>query len=179
MFRSNDPNKPSEPRRVLKKETLRHREAFDYYYSLGQKRTYDLVAKKFGVTPHVTVYRWATSFDWANRVIERDARIAKKLESDTDRTVIKAKREYSKVVQASIANYVKDLREGNLAAENAHGLDKLIRLDLYLMGEADQRYEVKGDWKAEFIARAHRIIERRGFGARDGDGGADGGDELV
>jgi len=52
------------------KETLRHREAFEYYYVLGNDRSYPQVASKFTVSL-TSVKKWAKEFNWQQRVQDR------------------------------------------------------------------------------------------------------------
>ena len=68
----------------LKKETLKHQEAFDYYYSLGDDRSYAKVAEQFNVTV-CTVTKWAGSFSWQRRVVERDRKIALQMQREMDK----------------------------------------------------------------------------------------------
>ena len=60
-------------------ETQRHREAFEQYYLLGDKRSYPKVASKFSVS-RTSVKKWAKAFDWQERVLIRDKEIGDKVE---------------------------------------------------------------------------------------------------
>ena len=51
-------------------ETLRHQQAFEYYYMLGANRNYSKVAEHFGVS-NVSVTKWADAFGWKNKVQEK------------------------------------------------------------------------------------------------------------
>ncbi len=53
------------------KETLRHKEAFEYYYSLGTERSFKLVESKFKVS-NMSVARWSKEFNWQERIGQRD-----------------------------------------------------------------------------------------------------------
>lgn len=58
-------------------ETLEHRQAFDYYLSLGAERSLVAVAEKFGVSA-VAAQNWSAAFGWQERVLEAEKRIADK-----------------------------------------------------------------------------------------------------
>ncbi len=60
------------------KETLRHSQAFEFYYLLGQDRSLEAVARKFSVSPSAA-HGWSMAFSWARRVEERDREMAVKL----------------------------------------------------------------------------------------------------
>ena len=49
------------------KETLRHKEAFEYYYGLGHDRNLTSVALHHGFTKR-SVANWSKAFDWQARL---------------------------------------------------------------------------------------------------------------
>ena len=59
------------------KETLRHREALEYYYVLGDKRTLQKVADKF-IVSRQSVSKWKREFNWRDRIKLRDINNGKK-----------------------------------------------------------------------------------------------------
>ncbi len=59
-----------------KTETERQKQAFEYYYALGSKRKYRLVADEFNVSPS-TIKNWSRDFKWRQRLEERDAEFTK------------------------------------------------------------------------------------------------------
>lgn len=136
-----------------KPETL---EAFNYYFILGHKRTYEAVAKKFKRTSQ-TVFNWAHKLNWKERVEQRDINLAKGIEEETGQCILQAKSNY----RAEINNYLKTLKnlmatalkkdkDGktilNIKVESPRdavaiisAYDKLTKLDLLLMGESTER----------------------------------------
>jgi len=59
------------------KETLRHKEAFEYYYSLGGTATdknCGKVGAKIGVSCN-TIWNWYKAFNWKERVEQRTSDI--------------------------------------------------------------------------------------------------------
>jgi len=49
------------------KEKLKHKEAFEYYYSLGENRGLRKVAQKFNKTL-TAVANWSKAFNWQDRI---------------------------------------------------------------------------------------------------------------
>ena len=127
-------------------EKLRHREAFEYYYSLGDNRTHTAVAEKFTVSRQ-SVVKWAKQFNWQLRVQQRDIENSKSIEKRTNNEVINAKADFRKTIFAIHQTLKKNLNE--FIKENeiiqitgikdlekvVIILDKLARLDMGLVGE--------------------------------------------
>ena len=95
------------------KETLRHKEAFEYYYSLGHDRSLISVALQCGVSER-SVAAWSKAFDWQARVEQRDLENAKRLQQKTDETVVAVKARYRKVIGAAIGDFVSRLKAGKI-----------------------------------------------------------------
>jgi len=146
------------------KETLRHQKAFDYYYLLGDKRSIQKVCLKYAVST-AAVKKWSIAFNWQVRVHQKDIEIAKKLEKKVDDIIVNTKADYRRdiksaygiikaIINTAIAN-VKD-KDGNLikklipkirnvedTKKSIESMEKLIKADLLLMGEASDRTEHK------------------------------------
>jgi hypothetical protein len=145
------------------KETLQHKEAFEYYYTLGDKRSYTQVGQKFDVSKN-SVYQWAKAFNWQQRAEQRDIELSRQLEKKTNANILNTKGDYRadikqqinllKVILNKAIKKVKD-KDGNfIEVETINDLkdvinsyDKLSRLDLNMMGEADQPEEVNIKFK--------------------------------
>lgn len=114
-------------------ETLRHMEAFEYYYSLGLDRSYDKVAEQFGVAKQ-SVDRWGKEFQWRKRVITRDIEAGKKLREKNETSLLEEKEQYRKIIKASLASYIDELKNGNVKVTKVNDVINLIELDLKLVG---------------------------------------------
>lgn len=114
-------------------ETLRHMEAFEYYYALGLDRSYAKVAEQFSVTTQ-TVEKWGKAFQWRKRVITRDLEAGKKLRERNETTLLDEKERYRKIIKASLASYIEELKKGNIKVTKVGDVINLIELDLKLMG---------------------------------------------
>lgn len=145
---------------MFKLESIRHIQAFEYYYSLGETRTYNEVSKKFKVCLN-SVNRWGKNFKWQKRVEERNRAITKKLTKITDKGIIKEARivlqtkiearllieKYIKIIDKSLSGI---LRKDEVTGEESLGvqitnttdiekmisaLEKLTKLDMQLADE--------------------------------------------
>jgi len=131
------------------KETLRHREAFEYYYSLGHDRSLTSVALQCGISER-SVAAWSKAFDWQARIEQRDQENARRIQQKTDETIVGVKAKYRKVIGAAISDFVARLKAGQIVVDSVSDLERLVKLDLLLMGEATETH-------------AHRVEEVLGF----------------
>jgi len=144
-------------------ETKRHGDAFDYYYSLGAARSYTEVARKFNVS-RTSLAKWAKAFNWMDRIAQRDIENSKKIQAKTDRTIVNTKADYRRDVRLAlqplkaainkviVKNPDTGKPEVKIPIDEARDLasvivsfEKLIKLDLVLMGEADSHTQVSGE----------------------------------
>ena len=72
----------SDGTRLLAKEQPHHERAFEHYFALGERRSYERVAAEFSVGSS-TVKLWARSFNWQERMRERDLEIARNVAGRT------------------------------------------------------------------------------------------------
>lgn len=94
-------------------ETLKQIKAFEYYYKLGEKRNAKKVADKFKVSVSA-VYTWSKTFNWKERVIERDKDNAKWLIEKTNSTVVQDLVEFKRIIKDSISRYADKLGKGKV-----------------------------------------------------------------
>jgi hypothetical protein len=126
----------------VKRETQRHLEAFELYVAQGGRRSYRQVARAMG-TSIGAVKLWSLSFDWPVRARRRDAGIARKLAKKTDQTIVQVKARYhsmvNKIIEGLCRHHLgKDLRQLRHPEKTTlTDLERLVRLDLMLLGEPD------------------------------------------
>lgn len=113
----------------IKKETLKHVQAFELYYSLGDDRTLDMVASKLGVS-RSTIMKWSATFSWSARVIERDKRIADKLRTDTERSILKDQVKYRRIISKAVDEFEKALDDKKVKITTVKDFAKLIDSDI-------------------------------------------------
>lgn len=114
-----------------RRETPKAHEAFEYYFLLGSNRSLKKVVEHFGYSMSL-VEQWSTAFNWVNRCEERDRRNMELIAEADDRAYVEGMRNYKKMIAASIAEYVKALKDGNVAVNTVKDFDKLVRLDMDL-----------------------------------------------
>jgi len=68
-------------------ETQRHRDAFEFYYALGSKRSCPQVAQEFSIS-HNSAKKWRKNFDWPERVRIRDIDVTRGVEAEVTKANI-------------------------------------------------------------------------------------------
>lgn len=110
-------------------ETLRQAKAFDLYYAMGSDRSYEAVSQEIGVSKN-SIYAWSKKFNWQDRVKERDNANVKRMYEETDNNIVSTMVSYRKVISASVADYIKNLKEGKVKINSASDFIKLVELDI-------------------------------------------------
>lgn len=119
------------------REKLRHKQAFDYYYSLGGEASQSncsKVAEKFQISER-TFWNWYKALNWQHRVEQRDIENGKKLEKKTDNAIVNSKADYRALIKKTVDEYKERLRLGRIKITRPQDLESLAKLDLLLMGE--------------------------------------------
>jgi len=124
------------------KETLRHREAFEYYYSLGDKKSITEVARKFTLS-RASISKWSKAFNWQDRIVQRDIENGKELSKKVNDNIVNSKADYRALIRQTVDLYKKRLDEGKIIISRPQDLETLAKLDLTLMGEATDITEDK------------------------------------
>jgi len=86
---------------LVKKETPRHIKAFEYYYSLGDKRSIGKVARRFKVS-YQGARKWGVSFNWQLRIAERDSKFRAEIEKASDETIEEMKKKHIKDINTTL-----------------------------------------------------------------------------
>jgi hypothetical protein len=129
-----------EGRRLLAKEKEHHEQAFEYYYGMGERRSYEKVAARFQVALS-TVKLWGKSFHWKQRVRERDADVAREMAARTLSDEVSRRERSVQIVQLALVQLAKAIAEGKVKM-TLGDLDKLIRLEAFLSDLPDSRQEI-------------------------------------
>ena len=123
------------------KETLRHKEAFEYYYSLGTERSFKLVESKFKVS-NMSVARWSKAFSWQQRIEQRDIENGKKIEAKVDKAIVNSKADYRTLINKVVKKFEEKLKAGKIRIDKPEDLSIMAKLDLLMMGEATEKKDV-------------------------------------
>ncbi len=126
--------------RTLAKEQPHHEKAFEYYYALGEKRSYERVAKEFNVSPS-TVKLWGKSLRWKQRLKERDLQVAREVAGRTLSDEVSHRERNLQIVHMALVQLARAVADGEVKM-SLGDLDKLIRLESFLRDEPDSRQEV-------------------------------------
>ena len=128
----------------LSKETELQRRAFEMYYGLGEKRSLKAVAKTIGRTER-TVAGWSRAYNWVARVTQRNIENAQNKREEAVNTQLTDVRTRYRVI---ISNFMEEISQrvlkGELKVKNIQDFERLVKLDLLLMGEATDRTEALG-----------------------------------
>ena len=126
--------------RLLAREQPHQERAFEYYYALGERRSYSKVAAEFSVSAS-TVKLWGKSFRWKQRMRERDLEVAREVASRTLSDEVNHRERNLQIVHMALVQLAKAVADGHVRMTLAD-LDKLIRLEAFLREEPDSRQEV-------------------------------------
>jgi hypothetical protein len=128
----------------LTNENELQKRAFEMYYGLGDKRSLKAVAETIGRTER-TVAGWSRSFNWVARVTQRNIENAKNKQEEAINTQLTDVRtRYRVVINNLMAELSQRVAKGEFKVKNITDFEKLVKLDLLLMGEATERTEVAG-----------------------------------
>lgn len=136
------------PYKPVKSETYSQAEAFELYYSLGDDRSFEAVAKAFNVT-RTTISNWAAAFHWRARIIERDHQLKEKLRKQVMKDIYEDRLNYRKILKESMTEYVKNLKNGKVRPKDINDFVRLVDLDSRIvnsiMGDSAEDVHVSGD----------------------------------
>lgn len=128
----------------LTKENQLQREAFEIYYHLGDKRTLKAVAEKVSRTERC-VAGWSRAHNWVDRVKQREIEDAKNAGiASLNAHTTDVKTRYRILINNLMAKASAMIASGELKIKNVQDLERVVKLDLLLMGEATYRSDVAG-----------------------------------
>ena len=128
----------------LSKENPLQREAFEIYYQLGELRSLKKVADQIGRTER-TVAGWSRSFNWVDKVSQREIEENKNANSNSILAqTTDAKTRYRIMMNNLLAMASRKIASGELKIRNIQDLERVVKLDLLLMGESTERGEQIG-----------------------------------
>ena len=144
------------------KEKLKHKEAFEYYYSLGDKRTLRKVSLQYTCSVP-GVKKWSKAFNWQDRIELRDMNNGKKLEAKTDKAVVNSKADYRALIKKVVEEFKQRLKDKKIIISKPNDLAEMAKLDLLMMGEVTEKGElIITDAKRKLVDKITRLASRAG-----------------
>ena len=130
----------------IKQENSVQREAFEFYYGLGDQRSLKAVAIQFKRSER-TVAGWSRAFNWVDRVSQREIEDSKN--NALDKAMLNShttdvKTRYRIMINNLMAKASKKIASGELTIRNVQDFERVVKLDLLLMGEITERGESIG-----------------------------------
>lgn len=119
--------------RRLQAEQEHQKRAFELYHAQGGKRSHEKVARELGVSV-ATVKAWSRSFNWAKRLAERDAAVARQVADQTLKSEVDELDRNKKIVQMALLKVAKAINADKVKVQ-VGDLDRLIRLQTFLAGD--------------------------------------------
>ena len=133
----------------LSKENKLQREAFEIYYALGDKRSLKAVAQQVNRTERC-VAGWSRAYNWVDRVKQREIEDARNEGINSlNKQTTDIKTRYRILLNNLMAKASKQIAEGKLAIKNVQDLERVVKLDLLLMGEATDRQDTNNNGSTE------------------------------
>ena len=129
----------------LSKENPLQREAFEIYYQMGDKRSLKSVAEKVDRTERC-VAGWSRSFNWVDRVSQREIEEHKNTENNNNilAQTVDVKTRYRIMINNLMAMASRKIAKGELSIRNVQDFERVVKLDMLLMGEITERGEMVG-----------------------------------
>ena len=129
----------------LNKENPLQREAFEIYYLMGDKRSLRAVAEKVGRTERC-VAGWSRAFNWVDRVSQREIEEHKNSDNMDEilAQTVASKTSYRIMINNLMKDASRKIARGELTIRNIQDYERIVKLDLLLMGESTERSETTG-----------------------------------
>lgn len=140
------------------RETLKHQQAFEYYYMLGPERSLGKVASQFGIS-RPTATMWSQKLGWDQRIVERDNKNMQAIREQNDSDYVNDMLSYRKIIRASVGDYIKRLKDGKVKIDTVKDFAQLVKLDMELCGYVDT---LEKEQKAEDDSNVNVIVNISG-----------------
>lgn len=111
------------------KETLKHAEAFELYFKMGEERSLRELAKKLEVS-ETTINRWNKEFDWQTRIVDREKEISEKVAEKVIEEEIDLRSKFVSGIKGAIDLFLSNLKNGLVKVESVQDFERLGKLYL-------------------------------------------------
>ena len=113
----------------MKKETLKHIEAFESYYQMGKNRSLRDLADTLGVS-YTSVFNWSKAFNWGEKIKERDAEIAAKVKERSIEEEVDLRSQFNLGIESAVRLFLNNLNNGLVKVETIQDFERLGKLYL-------------------------------------------------
>lgn len=138
-----------------KREAQRHKDAFEFYYSMP-KRSFTILAQKYHVSK-TTISHWSRAFGWAERIAKRDEKAKQKTEeavTDAIANFNKRRIMLAHAIQAKAAEALAAKEKGGKSfktlSEAVSSIKVADEIEAKALGIPDERIEHSGNVLVEF-----------------------------
>lgn len=121
-------------------EEAHHHEAFEKYYAMGAGRSLATLAKSLGVAAN-TAKTWSVKFRWRERIAERERKVSEAVATRAIKSEADVRTRSKQIVQLALIRIAQAVADGSMKGTFSD-LDRLVRLEGFLDGEADSRPEI-------------------------------------
>jgi hypothetical protein len=140
-------------------EHERHRRAFETYYAMGHGRSLTKLARKIGMSLSA-VKLWSRELKWTERLEERERDVVKAMAKSSVKIETDTRLRNRQLLQLALVQIAKKLAEGKVRVTLAD-LDRLIRLEAFLAGQADSRQElIARDLQGKSLPELRELLRR-------------------
>lgn len=139
-----------------KKETEAQKQAFELYYSMGAKRSLEAVASACNKSTR-TIGEWSRQFKWKDRVVQKEIEETAE-KGSVSNALLDVKAEYRQVIRALVATFVKDFKAGKVKIKNIQDFERVVKLDLLLLGDPTDRIAQESKEQVELTEEDRKAI---------------------
>lgn len=125
-------------------ESGKHLEAFEYYFSLGDKRSHDTVADHFKISKRA-VHEWSRTWNWTKRVVDREHRVAAKVAAKIEEDVAKRKKQIASLAVSGMAIWGENAQNKKVRADSAKDLKDLTQTYLLVTDQPTDNVKHSGE----------------------------------
>ena len=116
-----------------KTETIEMKRIFEAYYVMGKERSLSKIVEQEKISM-TTAKRYSSAFNWVKRIEQRDLVNMKAMEKRTDEIVVNSKAQYRTTIKTLTDKFIEEVNKGNITIRNIADFEKIVKLDLELMG---------------------------------------------
>lgn len=123
---------------MIRPESKRHIETFEYWYSLGggslTRKIVREVAEKMGINVR-TFYIWYKKYGWKERRDRRNQSLKELYQEKQEELALVTIEEYRQIIARAVSEFKKNLESGKVVMDSTMDLERLARLDFLLQGK--------------------------------------------